>query len=136
MYSTNLRLPFKTDEAYSGLAAVEGIMRAEKTRLVLEYQVKDNILGMLKSKPKELAIPFTELSEVVYKRNWFISRFRLYVNSMRILGEFPVGKDGVISLRIRRNQKETAKGLESYVNLRLSEIRLDMLGEDASSLAD
>ncbi len=136
MYSTNLRLPFKTDEAYSGLAAVEGIMRAEKGRLILEYQVKDNIFGVIKSKPKELMIPYEEMSQVLYKRNWFISRFRLHINSMRILGEFPVGKDGIISLKVKRKHKEIAKNLESYINLRLSEIRLDMLGEDTSSLTD
>jgi hypothetical protein len=127
MYSSNLRLHFTTDDAYSGLAKVEGILRAEKNRLILEYQVKDNLIGVIKSSPKELRIPFEELSEVTYKLNWFVSRFRLHINSMKILGEFPVGKDGVISLRIRRKQKEMAKDLISYINLRLSEIRLDRL---------
>lgn len=136
MYSTNLRLHFTTDDAYSGLAKVQGILRAEKDRLILEYQVKDNLFGVIKSNPKKLNIPYEELAEVNYKLNWFVSRFRLHVNSMKVLGEFPVGKEGVISLRITRKQKQTAKELASYINLRLSEIRLDQLGEDYTSLID
>lgn len=136
MYSNNLRLHFTTDDAYSGLAKVEGILRAEKNRLILEYQVKDNLIGVIKSSPKELRIPFEELSEVTYKLNWFVSRFRLHISSMKILGEFPVGKDGVISLRIRRKQKEMAKDLLSYINLRLSEIRLDRLDRLEDDMED
>ena len=136
MYSTNLRLHFTTDEAYSGLAEVQGIMRVEKSRLVLEYQVKDGLIGVFKSSPKELRIPFEELSEVKYKLNWFVSRFRLHINSMKILGEFPVGKDGIISLKIKRKQKQAAKDLESYINLRLSEFRLAQMDEDYDSLTD
>ena len=127
MYTHNQRLHFSTDEAYSGLAALTGIMQVNKDSLVLEYQVKDNILGMLKSDTKRLLIPYNNLTEVRYKRNWFISRFHLYVNSMQILGKFPIGKDGRITLKINRKRSHTAKELESYINLRLSEIRLEML---------
>jgi hypothetical protein len=128
MYARQYRIPFSTDEAYAGLAAVEGIMLVEDDQVILEYQMKDNILGMLKSETRELVIPFEELAEVHYKRNWFVSRFRMQVNSMRILGEFPAGKGGQISLKVPRKQKENAKEIESYINLRLSEIRLDRLG--------
>ena len=132
MFTNSRKLHFSTDQAYNGLAAVAGIMHAEKDRLVLEYQVKDNLFGVLKSKTRKLVIPYKELSEVTYKINWFISRFRLHVNSMEILGEFPASKDGVISLKIKRKQKQAAKELESYINLRLSEIRIEMMGEDPS----
>ncbi len=130
MLQRNLSLPFKTEDAYSGLASVQGMIRFEPKQLVLEYQVKDNIVGMLKSGTKELRIPFENLNELTYKVNWFISRLKLHVNSMRILGEFPVGKDGIITLRINRKQRQTAREIVSQVNLRLSELRLEMLGGD------
>jgi hypothetical protein len=132
MFSTNVSLPFTTEDAYQGLANVNGMMQVRRNELILEYQVKDNIFGVLKSGTKELHIPFSELSEVQYKLNWFVSRFRLHVKSMRILGEFPVGKDGVISLKIKRKQKKVAQDLASSINLRLSEIRLDMMDDDTN----
>ncbi|MEM7374913.1 MAG: hypothetical protein AAF587_40345 [Bacteroidota bacterium] len=134
MLTSTRKLHFKTEDAYNGLAAVQGILRLEKQTIILEYQVKDNIIGMIKSKPKDLRIPYEELEEVSYKVNWFVSNFRLHVSSMRILGEFPAGKDGVIKLRINRKQKESAKQLASHINLTLSEYRLKMMGDDEEFL--
>ncbi|MEM6343915.1 MAG: hypothetical protein AAF927_08545 [Bacteroidota bacterium] len=127
---SNQVLHFTTEEAYHGLAAVSGMMRLGKNQLILEYQVKDALVGMLKSEPKELVIPFENLVEVVYKLNWAVSRFKIQVNSMHILGKFPVGKEGVITLKIKRKQKQAAKELASSINLKLSEYRLEMMDHD------
>lgn len=130
MLTSTRKLHFSTEDAYNGFATVEGIMRLEQEAIVLEFQVKDNFIGVIKSKTKDLRIPFSELEEVKYKTNWFVSNFRLFVSSMRILGEFPGGKDGVIKLKIKRKQKENAKQLASHINLALSEFRLKMMGEE------
>ena len=127
MFGNQRSLHFTTDEAYQGFAEVKGILKAEKDRLILEYQMKDAIIGFIKSAPKFLEIPFEELVEVEYKINWAKSRFRLKVNSMRVLGEFPVENDGIISLKIKRKQKQSAKELASWINLRLSEYRLEQM---------
>ncbi|MFK7923667.1 MAG: hypothetical protein AB8H47_17040 [Bacteroidia bacterium] len=123
-------LNFTTEDAYHGLAAVNGMLRLGRKELIIEYQVKDALVGMLKSEPKELRIPFENLLEVEYKLNWILSRFKLHVNSMHILGKFPVGKDGVITLKIKRKQKKTAQELASTINLKLSEHRLEMMDRD------
>ncbi|MEL6844151.1 MAG: hypothetical protein AAFP02_13155, partial [Bacteroidota bacterium] len=109
---------------------VNGMMRLGQKSLILEYQVKDGIVGMIKSDPKELVIPFDNLLEVKYKLNWAVSRFKITVNSMRILGKFPVSDSGVISLKIKRKQKQGAKELASRLNLLLSEHRLEMMDRD------
>ena len=134
LVQSDMRLHFKTEEAYNGFAKVSGIIRAERRQLVIEYQVKDNIFGVIKGRPKELVIPYEQLADVKYKVNWFLSRLELHVNAMRILGEFPVGEEGVIKLGINRKQKKTAKEMASYINLRASEIRLEMMDEDFTSL--
>lgn len=126
----NQVLHFTTVEAYHGLAEVSGMLRLERKKLILEYQVKDALVGMIKSDPKELQIPFDNLLEVEYKLNWVLSRFKLHINSMHILGKFPVGKDGVITLKIKRKQKKTAQELASTINLKLSEHRLEMMDRD------
>lgn len=123
-------LHFTTEDAYHGLAAVSGMMRLGKQKLILEYQVKDAVLGMIKSEPRELIIPFENLIEVKYKLNWVLSRFKVQVNSMHVLGKFPVGKEGIITLKIKRKQKQAAKELASSINLQLSEYRLEMMDRD------
>ncbi|MEL6652796.1 MAG: hypothetical protein AAFQ87_18495 [Bacteroidota bacterium] len=119
-----------TAEGPHGLTEVNGMMRLGQKSLILEYQVKDGIVGMIKSDPKELVIPFDNLLEVKYKLNWAVSRFKITVNSMRILGKFPVSDSGVISLKIKRKQKQGAKELASRLNLLLSEHRLEMMDRD------
>ena len=70
-----LSVPFKTDEVYSGFAELNGIMHVTEAGLKLEFQVKDSILGVLKSKAKSMLIPFHELGEVQYRKNFFVSKF-------------------------------------------------------------
>lgn len=134
MYGSNLRLHFKHDDAYGGFAEVNGVMRADETALVLEYVTKDAILGVVRSDPKTLTIPYSQIASVEYKRTWFKSRFRILINSIEILQQFPASGDGMISLQIKRKFKQTAADLASHVNLLLSEHRLDAFGGGFSSL--
>ena len=50
-------IPFSTS-TYGGLGAIRGLMRVEGGALVLEFQVKDTVLGILKSSPKEVRAPY------------------------------------------------------------------------------
>ncbi len=130
MYPSQTHLPFHTDEAYSGFAEVDGILEAERGRLILGYQVKDSILGVVKSGAKELIIPYDQLSAVDYQYGWFKSRFILKVRNMRILNDFPAIKDGTIILKIKRKNKAIAEDLDAYINLRIAEVGLEKLEEN------
>ncbi|MCB0636862.1 MAG: hypothetical protein KDC54_09615 [Lewinella sp.] len=131
MYLSERQLPFTTEKAYQGFAAVEGILKVEQERLVLEYQVKDNFIGLLKSGTKNLVIPYHQLSKVIYSRGLFRSQLQLLINSMHILGEFPASKNGLIILKIKRSFKEIAEDMEAYINLRIAEERLARAERDA-----
>ena len=120
-------LPFKSDDAYHGLAEVQGILHIENDHLVLEFQVQDSIFGALKSGPKRLRVNYVDLSTVKYRKNWFISRFDLKINSLSLLSKFPGAKDGRISLKVKRRFKSEAEDIESYVNLRIAELKLELL---------
>ncbi len=130
MYATNLGLHFSTDQAFGGLVTVEGILRVDPQKVLLEYHKKDNLVRVLKSKNTLLEIPYQDLQEVNYKRNWFVSRFQLEIKNLHILQQFPASKNGIISLSIPRKQKEIAKEIASYINLRISEIRLASMDSD------
>ncbi len=120
-------LPFKTDDAYHGLAEVQGILHIERDHLILEFQVQDSFFGALKSAPKRLRVDYIDLSKLQYQRSWFKSRIELKINNLRILSKFPGAKDGRISLKVKRKLKEEAEDIESYVNLRVAEMKLEKL---------
>jgi hypothetical protein len=120
-------LPFKTDEAYHGFAEIQGLLHVERDHLLLEFEMKDSILGVIKSGAKELEISYFDLNKVEYKRSLFKSRLILSVNNMRVLSAFPGAKDGVIALKIKRRYKGEAEDIESYVNLRIAELKLEQL---------
>lgn len=122
-------IPFKTDDVYNGLAEIDGMMHADSERILLEFQVKDALFGVVKSAPKALTIPYSVLREVEYKRNFFVSKFKLHVTSMEILGKFPNSKDGIIAVKIKRKLKESALEMESFIRLHHSEYRLRLTGD-------
>ena len=127
MYPRTHRIHFTSLEAYSGFASIEGIVRTAPDHIALDYQIKDSLVGVVKSNKKELIIPYEEIEEFEYKRNWFVSRLKITVFNLELLEQFPAAKNGQIVLKIKRNIKELAKDLESYVKLRMSEIKLDRM---------
>ena len=121
------QIPFLIDDVYGGFARIEGILSAGRNAIGIEFQTKDNIMKVVKSKSKEVTIPYQDIAFVKYKRNMFISRLRIRVNKMGRLDDFPHSDQGEVVLKIKRRDKELIKNLESYVNLRISEIRLDLM---------
>ena len=127
MYLSQKYIPFTTDKAYGGFADIDGMLQVERDRLVLEYQVKDGILGVLKSSPQDLVIPYDELSTVEFKSGWFSASLRLKIRNLHKLSQFPAGKDGMITLKIKRRDRELADDMEAYINLRIAEVGLEKL---------
>ena len=129
MYAQDIRLNFKTTEVYHGFAEVEGMLRIEDQQVVIEYQTKDSVLGVIKSETKSLPIPYSQISEVVFKTNMFRTFLRLQLKSLELLNKFPGSKAGGIKLNLKRKDKEKAIYLQSFIRLRVSEVRLKGLDE-------
>lgn len=126
-----LSVPFNTDEIYSGLAELTGIMNVTQEGVRLEFQVKDSIFGVLKGKPKSMHIPYPELNDIEFRSNLFTSKFRVYINSMELLSKFPKASDGYIVLKVKRRNKAKAKQIEAFVKRRLSETRMALTGNES-----
>ncbi len=56
-------LPFSIS-MYAGLAKADGLLRLEGNSLVLEFEIQDRALGLLKSELKELRIPIFEIEHL------------------------------------------------------------------------
>lgn len=114
-------VPFRANEVYSGFAELNGILHADEKAVTLEFQVKDSILGVLKSRAKTIRIPYSDLVEARYKVNFFQSKFYLHLNNMQLISQFPAAKDGVFTLKVKRSHKFLAKEVEHAIRYYKSE---------------
>ncbi len=112
-----------------GLQKASGLLKLEEEQLILEFQVKDALLEILKSEVKEIAIPLRDLQSVEYKKGWFSSKVILEAGSLRVFEDIPGADHGECELKIKRKEREDAEKLISKVRLVMSEIKLNDLDE-------
>ncbi len=136
MLTREQRIPFSLDDLYSGLAVVDGILTIHSDELVFEFQTKDSVFGVVKSKPREIHIQMKEIVSIRYRKTWFVSRLYIHVSKLSYLQDFPKSEQGELVLKIKRKYKDTAKDIVSYVNYRLSEFRLDSMDSEFRSNED
>ena len=127
-------IPVKFPEIYEGLADAEGVLRISPDALTLEYQVKDNLLGVVKSGVNTVVIPFDNIDEVDFRSNFFWTRLNIRVDSLQIVGDVPAVKQGRVRLKIPRRYKREAAEIAHEASIRSSQSKLDRLEGDADAL--
>lgn len=124
------RLPFVIDDIYSGLARVNGLLSLSRDNLTLEFQTQDNIVGILKGKTGERKLSIRDLYQIEVKSSWFGRSFIIRPSSLSVIRDFPGANDSELKLKIKRRDLQSAKEIASYVNLRISEIRLEEMDNE------
>ncbi|MCB2205438.1 hypothetical protein KQI65_11880 [bacterium] len=132
MSTKSVSIPFTLPEVYHGLAEGHGRLHVGAEGLRLEYRVKDAVLGLLKSRVRELFVPYEHIDEFEYREGWFRRRFVIHVATMQLTEDFPGSDEGQIILRFRKLPKEKLRGIASRISLQLSEHRLQQLDSDDS----
>ena len=112
-------LPFRVAGVMTDFADAEGIARLAPEGLLLEFQVKDNVIGLLKSAPREVCIPFAELAEVVFKRGILSGALILRARRLTTLASVPGIKENELRLKCKRRYREAARDLASLLNMRI-----------------
>ncbi len=119
-----ISVPFTLSELYQGLAEGDGILRIEPDALVLEFQVRDAIFGVLKTEIKELRIRFEDIDTVEMRKRWWSRSLRLRTHSLRVAAAIPGMKGGDVVIRIKRRDLLAARLAVSRLALLMSEARL------------
>ncbi len=114
-------LPFKITGVLTDFADSEGIARLDSDGLVLEFQIKDNVLGLLKSAPREVRIPFGDLAEASFKRGFFSGAIRLRARRLTILASIPGSNASELILTCKRRDRPVAQDLASRLSMRILE---------------
>ncbi len=124
MLRSVIRVPFTISDLYGGFASAPGLLILEGEDLILEFQIRDEIFGVVKGDAKVERIQLTAVESVEYKQNWFRSLLIIRVFSLLDLNGIPGASKGELKLKISRKDRQRAKELESRVKYILSEIRL------------
>jgi hypothetical protein len=103
-------VPF-TLHVYGGLAECDGLIRPEADALVLEFQIRDNFLGVIRGKPKVVRIQLADLDSVELQGRWFGRKLAIKARSLMSLADVPGSKQGRVELEIARADVPAAERL-------------------------
>lgn len=107
-------VPF-TIGVYGGFAECNGLLRPDGDCLVLEYQVQDNFLGLIRGKAKSVRIPLADLEAVEFKGQWFGRSLTIQARSLLTLATVPGARQGRAELIIARPDWPAAERLVAGV---------------------
>jgi hypothetical protein len=102
-------LPFSIPGLYRGLGACHGLLRDEGTHLCLEFQVQDNLLGIVRTGPTTVRIPIKDLQSVELQKGWFSTTLVLQAGSLQAVGQVPGSRQGKIELVIDKRDRPLAE---------------------------
>lgn len=115
-----LTVPF-TIEVYEGLGAAEGLLRLDGDALLLEFEVKDSLIGVLTSGIKQVAVPLSQVDSLTWKEGWLGSQLILQTGSLRAVRDVPARRRGQVRLSLSRKDREAARRLVSALSGQLGD---------------
>lgn len=120
-------LPFSFANVYEGFAKAQGILRVDENALTLEFEIKDNLFGVLKSGIKEVIIPIQYIESVTLNKSWLRTALIVRVQSLKILSHIPKHNQGQLWLYISWKDRDIASKFASFLRLKISENQLKLL---------
>jgi hypothetical protein len=108
-------VPFTIPHLYGGLGDCHGLLRADGDSLRLEFQVQDNLMGLVRGRPKTVRILLADLESVEMRNGWFGRFLVLQAKSLHTLADVPGSRQGKVELRVDRKDVPAAEQLVAGV---------------------
>ena len=113
-------MPFSIPNLYDGFATAMGIARKEPGHLVLEFDVREDVVDVFNSSVSQSRIPLTEIESVgVSKRLWWTT-LALRTTSMASIADVLGRSEEGLRLSIARKYRDDAAMLAAEVDQRNS----------------
>ena len=119
MLTESMSVPFTFTDLYGGFAEGTGIARLDPAGLILEFEVKEALFGLLKSDVRQVMIPTTEMASIDLAKGWLRTKIIVRTNSLRTASEVPGSQGAEIVLCVARKHRALAQELVSTLNLTL-----------------
>lgn len=126
-YSTNQVIPFEIPNVNHGFQVAKGILKLRDQGIVLEFETKDAILGVISSGVQTMTLRYEDLESIRFKKGWFSSKILLEATSMRVFEDLPGSEQATCELKVRRKNREEAEKVISTARMYHSEFKLDQM---------
>ena len=112
-------VPVSLGYLYEGMAECDGLLRIEEADLVLEYQSKDALVGIVKSDVHETRIPRELLASVRIEKGVFGFGTKVVIQTARMqaVADVPGMTKGRLVLGVARKDVPAAKKLVADLGL-------------------
>jgi hypothetical protein len=122
---------FESADVLGGMGVCHGGLRLSPraATLVVEWQVKDGLLGVVKSGVKSRTLQIGEITGAAYKAGVIGGKVTLRAHSMSSVADIPGAEGNTLTLSIPRRHRTAAKALVGELEVLLSE---RALGDAAS----
>lgn len=126
-----LRVPFTINELYAGFAKASGCISFEGRSLVLEFEVKDDVLGYVSSGVKSVAVPLDNVASLQLVSNWFgwSNSIEIIAYRLSALENVPRSEQGRATLQIKQRDLPLAR---QFVRAGRKAMNLDVADEAGS----
>ena len=106
-------VPFLINSVYGGLGECHGLLKQEGKFLILEFQIQDSVVNVLKSGVKCVEIPLADVARILLRRRWFglSNSLEVQLSRLDLVEQVPSMKQGLLTLSIRRRDVPLAKTL-------------------------
>lgn len=115
----------------SELTNVDGICSFEGEKLNLEIQTKDALVGLIKTRPKNVSFALNDIDSVKLITGWFggffYRKFELRLKTVALANKLPGNKINEVELKFKRKYLKTVTDLVEDINYCIGIKRLDDL---------
>ena len=106
-------------DIYAGFAHAPGILRLEGGELLLEYQIEDDILNIIRSRVKKASIPLAEVATIRVKRGRRKIGLTIQASRWSALTGVPGTKAGQVTLNVSPKHKASIGPFIEQLKLKL-----------------
>lgn len=117
----NISIPIKFRDSYEGFAESSGILSLRENHIIIQFETKDALFGLIKSGLKKVAIPLKHIEELAYKKSIFGNRVSIKVDDLSYLEDLPERSNNKVVLLIDRKNIDRAIDLIRAIRLDMSE---------------
>lgn len=109
-------------EGFKGWSIVHGTLRVQDDGIQVEYRSQDKFIGQIRSKLREVTIPWHRLVRVDFRPGIFNSVMQINGDSFSLLENLPGSENGCLLLNVKRSNDELAQQFIQRIAARQSRL--------------
>jgi len=105
-------VPFTIDnDAHLNLSETQGLLSSDGHALVIEFQLADTVVGIIKTAPREIKIPLAHIQSIRFEKKYLgmAGVITVRARTMHGLQELPDAKLGAVTMKVNRKMWRAAE---------------------------